>query len=272
MSTVRPFAFNPGLPISGTEQLGDLSIGVIDMDYSEQPGGVQWWNGPDEDLGYVIAHPTPSGNQPNQLGIPAYVGFWRTSVKTDKEFIILSQWISGYNGTPQIFTTASQAKTWLNNNGFWTSYDGLSPTTTTTTLTPGPTTGDYRLLAQYSPANNNGDMTFPNHNAANFSLNPNLVGTAGYAIYINGNDLLGNSQVSILNNLIGNSGTLTLTQGSNSVTYSFTSTAFGTGMYGGNQYYWDNQYNGSPLNTITVISPATGNFNTVDLITITISI
>jgi len=77
MPTARPFAYNTGSPIPGTLQIGDLAIGVDPQDYSTNPGGVQWWNGPDEDLGYVIAHPTPAGNQPNPLGIPAYLGCCR---------------------------------------------------------------------------------------------------------------------------------------------------------------------------------------------------
>ena len=51
MSFARPFAYNTGSTISGTEQLGDLAIGVDDLDYTGGVGGVTWWNGPDEDLG-----------------------------------------------------------------------------------------------------------------------------------------------------------------------------------------------------------------------------
>ena len=55
MSTSRPFAYNTGSTISGTIQLGDLAIGVDPLDYSGGVGGVRWWNGPDEDLGYIGA-------------------------------------------------------------------------------------------------------------------------------------------------------------------------------------------------------------------------
>jgi hypothetical protein len=259
MPTARPFAYNTGSPIGGTNQIGYLAIGTPTSGFTNNP---QFWNGPDEELGYVIAHPVSGGTQPNPLSIPAYVGFWRSTALTDGSFINLAEYVSVYNGTPQTFTGGTQAKTWLNSNGYWTSYGEGG----------GGTTGDYVLLAQYSPATINGSITFPNHNAPpNFSLNPNLVGQVGYAIYINGNDLLGNSQTSVLDNLLGRNGTLTLTQGVNLVVYSFTSTAFGFGGGYANQYWWDNQFNASPLGTITVVTPASGDFNDTDPITITVS-
>lgn len=61
MATTRPFAYNTGLPIDGTIQVGSLAIGDSQQDYSSNPGGVTWWMGPDEELGYVIADPV-SGN------------------------------------------------------------------------------------------------------------------------------------------------------------------------------------------------------------------
>jgi hypothetical protein len=141
MSTTRPFAYNIGSPITGTTQLGDLAIGVDNLNYSQQPGGVQWWNGPDEELGYIITHTTPSGTQPNPLGIPAYLGFWRSKVKTEGSFIVIAQWVSAKHGDPQIFATGLDASTWLNNNGYWTSYDQviLTPTPTPTETQPEPT-------------------------------------------------------------------------------------------------------------------------------------
>ena len=51
------------------------------------------------------------------------MGFWRTDDFTDQSFINLSEYVSQYDGSPQTFTTGLEAKTWLNNNGFWTSYE-----------------------------------------------------------------------------------------------------------------------------------------------------
>lgn len=127
MPTTRPFAYNLGSAIPGTLQVGDLAIGVDSLDYSSNPGGVQWWMGPDEDLGYVIAHPTPAGNQPNQLSIPAYLGFWRSDFLTEESFIGLAEYVSIQHGDPQNFLTGPAAKIWLNNNGYWTSFEGLQP-------------------------------------------------------------------------------------------------------------------------------------------------
>ena len=63
MSTSRKFAYNTGSSITGATQYGSLAIGVTLSSFSDNPGGVKWWNGPDEDLGYVIAHTVPLGNQ-----------------------------------------------------------------------------------------------------------------------------------------------------------------------------------------------------------------
>jgi len=120
MAAARPFAYNTGSAIAGTEQVGNIAIGTPTSGFEST--GLQWWNGPDEDLGYVIAHTVPSGTQPNPVGVPAYVGFWRTPSKTDNNFISLSQYVSSFTGTPQTFASAAAAKTWLNANGYWTSW------------------------------------------------------------------------------------------------------------------------------------------------------
>ena len=121
MATSRPFAYNTGSTINGTEQVGSIAIGYPTSGFTST--GLRWWSGPDEDLGYVIAHTTPSGTQPNPVGVPAYIGFWRTNGKTDNNFISLSQYVSSFTGTPQTFASASAAKTWLNSAGYWTSWD-----------------------------------------------------------------------------------------------------------------------------------------------------
>ena len=119
MATSRPFAYNTGTTISGTIQVGSLSVGTPTTGFTQSP---QFWNGPDEDTGYVIAHPTSGGTQPNPVSIPAYLGFWRTSSKTENNFINLAEYVSTVNGTPQNFVTGNQASNWLTNNGFWNSY------------------------------------------------------------------------------------------------------------------------------------------------------
>ena len=134
MATSRPFAYNEGSLIPGTEQIGNLAIGTPTSGFVST--GLKWWNGPDEDFGYVIAHQTPSG-QPGADGETAYLGFWRSTVKTEESFIQLCSVVSN-----QSFASGNEAKIWLNDNGYWTSYVSLIPTPTptpTTTSTPTPT-------------------------------------------------------------------------------------------------------------------------------------
>ena len=123
MATTTPIAYNTGGPIAGTTQIGDLAIGDTEQDYSLNPGGVIWWMGPDQDLGYVIGVPVPSNTQPTEIpGVTASVGFFRTDDFTDGSFIGLSQYVSKEYGTPQTFSSATEASVWLTNNGFWNSY------------------------------------------------------------------------------------------------------------------------------------------------------
>jgi hypothetical protein len=63
MSTTRPFAYNTGSPIAGTIQVGDLAVGSPTSGFT----GTEWWNGPDEDLGYVIAQPVSGDTQPTNV-------------------------------------------------------------------------------------------------------------------------------------------------------------------------------------------------------------
>jgi hypothetical protein len=137
MATTRPFAYNTGSTIDGTSQIGNLAIGVSDQDYSQNPGGVKWWMGPDEELGYVITHEVVNGNHPTQVEIDAYLGFWRSTDLTDQSFLDLVNVLPITEGLSP-FTDSNDAKIWLNNNGFWVSY-GENQTTPLPTSTPLPT-------------------------------------------------------------------------------------------------------------------------------------
>ena len=61
------FAYNTGSTISGTNQVGDLAISSTDQEYSSNIGGIEWWGGPDETFGYVIAAPVSGDTQPSVL-------------------------------------------------------------------------------------------------------------------------------------------------------------------------------------------------------------
>ena len=119
--TNRLFTYS-ATPISGASQSGNLAISTTYIP------GYTWWGGPDESVGYVIAHEdttvgvrternkgaTISGNS---------VGFWRTATQSDADFLAM------FNGLfNQNYATASTAAAWLNSNGYWTSYSGLSST------------------------------------------------------------------------------------------------------------------------------------------------
>ena len=51
------------------------------------------------------------------------VGFWKTQFKTEESFIERVEYISLVDGDPQTFTGGTDAKVWLNDNGYWTSYN-----------------------------------------------------------------------------------------------------------------------------------------------------
>jgi len=132
MATARPFAYNIGSTIPGTEQVGSLAIGAPTSGFTNNP---QFWNGPDEDLGFVIAAPASGNTQPTPIsGVDASVGFYRTDGFGESEFIDLAEIVSNEYGNPQTFTSAGDASFWLTNNGFWNSY--VAPPTPTPTNTP----------------------------------------------------------------------------------------------------------------------------------------
>ncbi len=110
----RLYGYNPGAPVSGASQSGNLAI----SNDSRGGGSVQWYNGPNEDLGYVIGYPDTTGlRKVGGVTVGNAVGFMRTSVKTDAEFLSLANFL-----TSQGFMTASVAADWLNTNGYYTSW------------------------------------------------------------------------------------------------------------------------------------------------------
>lgn len=119
MSTARPFAYNTGAPIDGTEQVGNLAIGWPADGFDST--GIEWWNGPDEDLGYVVAKEVPADDQPTPVGYTASVGFSRTNGFDDNEFIGIANILTG-----NTYGNASLASDGLTSNGFWNSYTSES--------------------------------------------------------------------------------------------------------------------------------------------------
>lgn len=125
MPTSRPFAFNTGSTISGTNQFGQIAVGGPNAgNYSNNYGGVRWFMGPDEDEGWVIAQSVPTLDQPNPDNAPAGVGFFRTSGFSDSGFIELVNVIASGSG---FFTAATDSYNWLISNGYWTSFTASTP-------------------------------------------------------------------------------------------------------------------------------------------------
>ena len=116
MSTARPFSYNTGSTITGTIQVGNLAVGYPTAGFVST--GLEWWNGPDEDLGYVIAQSVPDDSQPTPVsGQTASVGFFRTNGFDDNEFINYANLLLNEN-----YNNAFDASTGLTSNGFWTSW------------------------------------------------------------------------------------------------------------------------------------------------------
>jgi len=119
MATTRPFAYNIGSTVPGTEQVGNVSAGTPTSGFDAT--GLRWRGGPDEDLGYVIAYtatpPRTAGNGIENITLND-IGYKRSLSKTESSFIDLANFVHGATS----FASGSLAKTWLNANGYWTSY------------------------------------------------------------------------------------------------------------------------------------------------------
>ncbi len=116
MPTSRPFAYNTGPTILGTSQFGNLAVGTPTSGVTGSP---QWWNGPDEELGYVIAESVSGNTQPTPVsGVSASVGFFRSTALTESSFIQTAQAVS----KTQTFATGNDAYLWLTGNSYWASW------------------------------------------------------------------------------------------------------------------------------------------------------
>ena len=114
MPTSRPFAYNSSGTsnrIAGTLQFGTMTIGgTAAASVYQGGGGLQWWNGPDEDSGYaIIAKPVTSANQPtpvvgpNQIADPTLSGATGGSLPTG--------WFSTPGGVAGITITYGNVQT-----------------------------------------------------------------------------------------------------------------------------------------------------------------
>jgi len=123
MPTTRPFArYTGGGTPSGTERYGDLLVGIDETNpYNSNYSGVKWWSGADEDLGYIIATTVSTEDQPTPNdGNVGSVGFFSTLNFNDIDFLGLVEVVTGY-----VPSSGTDAKNWLENNGYWTSYTDI---------------------------------------------------------------------------------------------------------------------------------------------------
>lgn len=208
MPTSRPFAYNTGSTLSNTAQYGNIAV----LTGTTLPSGVQWWNGPDEDIGYVITSQNTSGNQPNPLGIPAYIQFNRTTSLNSTQFISLANLITGQN-----FNSVVEAEIYLKTNGYWTSVSetfqsivagsesSLAFNSQGVLYSWGGNTvgqiGDNSILAQCTPVAVCGNLTFTQVSVGQYhSLGIATNGTT-YAWGYNNNGQLGNNTSSFGTNV-----------------------------------------------------------------------
>jgi len=153
----RAFTYNNGNYISGSEQIGNLAIGLTAQNYASNPGGKTWWGGPDESNRYVVAKDVSSENWSTPLGNIGNVKFWGCA-ETDNAFIDLVNKI----GSNQ-FVTISDCLDWLSNNGYWSNYPSIYST-------PAPRQNKTSFRIQPLPtfsriATAGGPMTYNNANS-----------------------------------------------------------------------------------------------------------
>ena len=264
MAFARPFAYNSGAQIPGTEQLGNLSIGAPTSGFTNSP---QYWNGPDEELGYVIAQSVSGNTQPTPIsGITASVGFFRSPLLTENSFVEFTNNLFGQN-----FSNGNEAVVWLNSNGYWTSFipvtltptptnnvtptvtptisltptntPTITPTTTPTitptisltpTLTPTPSTSPipvtgygYNLVVFPYQAPTSGNTIFPTFATPgdmSGTTNPNTFTTNG--VYWNRIDNTSVDRTNYYSGMTGVSVTAYFTQNGNTAIYSGSTSAF----------------------------------------------
>lgn len=123
MPTARAFAYNTSQqPPTGATQVGNLAI--ESTGWQHNLGNLTWYNGCDEDLGYVIGYPTTGlrtwGSQAGTVSGTAF-GFLRSSSLTENSFLQLTNDVLGTS-----FATGSVAAQHLNSIGWWTSYSTAS--------------------------------------------------------------------------------------------------------------------------------------------------
>ena len=180
MATYRIFCYNPtGATISGTEQVGNIAAATGDVSIDPTK---QWWNGPDEDVRYIVAYSSLNSERSNgpervlATNYPCNLGFIGSLDKTDESFLNLAKTISGSSS----LASASAAKTWLNTNGYWTSWTTSYGSLTTAWIAA---TGETDLTILGALNTLESDLTTYGLTSKMKALYPMVGGTAGKHSY-----------------------------------------------------------------------------------------
>ena len=122
--------YNPSqTPITGCTQVGNIAVST-NMSITNLSG---FSGGIDDTNGYIIVSDTvnaglvgrSTGNRTGTVSVSSVPTYWRSSLKTDDSFVFLSNKLPARR-YQTAFTTATDAKTWLNSNGYYTSYSSVS--------------------------------------------------------------------------------------------------------------------------------------------------
>lgn len=127
MPTSRPFAYRSNLftDYDGTTAFGHVVVLNDGESFDTVP--LEWYNGPDENLGYVIAHSTGQRTVGSQSYISTgnVIAYWRSSSKTEQSFIELFDSVRDVTGCTTSVASGLDAKNWLESNGYWTSFGNI---------------------------------------------------------------------------------------------------------------------------------------------------
>ena len=221
MST-RPFAYNPGGNISGTQQFGSLTVGTPISGFELQ--SVKFWNGPEEQSNAIIvAYPDPEATHMGADGTPAQIGFLRFNTS-----LAFKLWAE--TEAESSFANEASAYNYLISNGYWTNWAEVfgTPNPTATPGENGGGSGSWYFYSDVGQLNANpplqdGNAIFlirdnePNSNPRE-TFNPNK-SSGTNEIYFNLSDSTGTDYTTQFAALQTNGGTISITQGSNTVTY-----------------------------------------------------
>ena len=121
MPTARPFARNTGAAIAGTTQVGNLAVGIPTAGFAAT--GLPWWNGPDEEPGYVIATQVAANNQPTPVSTSYTIG---QSAEGGFIAYILQPGDPGYDANVQkgLVAAPSDIYNTFGENWFWKWWNG----------------------------------------------------------------------------------------------------------------------------------------------------